>query len=299
MILVVGGTGTLGSRLTARLLEGGMAVRVMARHGTAAPDGESLEFMRGDVTRREDVVAAMKGVSTVVSAVHGFLSSPAAIDRDGNANIIDAAAAAGADIVLMSLVGVGADSPVELFRMKHAAEDRLRSSGVRWTVVRPTPYLETWIGVLEQTAARSGRPMIFGRGRNPINFVSADDVANLVARVVRDPATRGETFSIGGPQNLSMLQFAAAIQRAAGRTTSPRHVPRAGLRTMAMVMQPFKPVLARQARAALLMDSADMTFDPRASRDVYPDIPCTTLEDVLAARSAAGRSPAPVAVAVS
>ena len=299
MILVAGGTGTLGSRLTARLLERGLTVRVLARHGGTAPErgSERFESRRGDVTRREDVVAAMDGVTTVVSAVHGFLSSPAAVDRDGNANIIDAAAAAGADVVLMSMVGAAADSPAELFRMKHAAEERLRRSGVRWTVVRPTAYLETWIGILEQTAARSGRSLIFGRGRNPINFVSANDVAELVAQVVCDPGTRGETLSIGGPQNLTLLELAAAIQRAAGRVAPPRHVPRAGLHTMAALTRPFKPVLTRQARSALLMDSANLTFDAHVTRDAYPEIPCTTLDDLLAARGAGGRSAAPVAAA--
>lgn len=300
MILVAGGTGTLGSRVTARLLERGQTVRVLSRHaGTAAaPEGERFESRRGDVTRRADVAGAMDGVSTVVSAVHGFLSSPAAVDRDGNANIIDAAAATGADVVLMSMVGAAADSPADLFRMKHAAEERLRSSGLRWTVVRPTAYLETWITILEQTAARSGRPLIFGRGRNPINFVSADDVADLVARVVYDPATRGQTLSIGGPQNLTLLEFAAAIQSAAGRSAPPRHVPRAGLHTMAALTRPFKPVLARQARSALLMDRATLTFDSHFTRDTYPDIPCTTLDEALAARTASRRPPAPVVGAV-
>ena len=300
MILIVGGTGTLGSRLTRRLRERGQAVRVLARHpGTTAPDGERFEVQVGDVTRPEDVALAMKGVSTVVSAVHGFLSSPAAIDRDGNANIIDAAAAASADVVLMSMVGVAADGPFDLFRMKYAAEQRVRSSDVRWTVVRPTAYLETWIDVLEQTAARSGRPLIFGRGRNPINFVSAGDVADLVARVSCDPTTRGETFSIGGPQNLTMLEFAATVQRVAGRAKPPRHVPRAGLHTMATLAGPFKPALARQARSALLMDSADLTFDPRITRDTYPDIPCTALEDVLSSRTGVVPSPSPAAAAVN
>ena len=300
MILVVGGTGTLGRRLTERLCDGGLAVRAMARHAaTAATDGERVESWRGDVTRPADVAAAMAGVTTVVSAVHGFLGSPAAIDRDGNANIIDAAAAAGADVVLMSMVGAAADHPLDLFRMKHAAEERLRSSGVRWTVVRPTAYLETWIDVLEQTAAPSGRPLIFGRGCNPINFVSADDVADLVTRVVRDPMTRGKTLSIGGPQDLTMREFADTVQSFSGRATPPRHVPRAGLRAMALLARPLKPAMARQASAALLMDSANMKFDPHVTRVSYPDIACTTLQEVLAWRTAERRSPAPAAVPVN
>ena len=62
--------------------------------------------------------------------------------------------------------------------MKYAAEEHLRGSGTPWTIVRAPAYLETYIRLFEQTAARSGRPLVFGRGDNPINFVSADDVAD-------------------------------------------------------------------------------------------------------------------------
>ena len=83
--------------------------------------------------------------------------------------------------------------------MKYAAEQHLRASGVPWTIVRATAFLETWTALLEQTASCSGRPLVFGRGDNPINFVSVDDVAALVERVVVDPSTRGQVFEIGGP----------------------------------------------------------------------------------------------------
>ena len=55
--------------------------------------------------------------------------SPATIDRDGNASLVDAAATAGAEVVLMSVVGAAADSPMELCRMKYAAEAHLREVG--------------------------------------------------------------------------------------------------------------------------------------------------------------------------
>ena len=58
------------------------------------------------------VAAAVAGVEVVVSAVHGFVGpggvSPATVDRDGNANLTDAAKAAGAGMVLMSIVGAAA-----------------------------------------------------------------------------------------------------------------------------------------------------------------------------------------------
>src|SRR6185312_1267744 len=107
------------------------------------------------------------------------------------------------DMVLMSVVGAAPDSPMELFRMKHAAETALGASGVAATIVRATAFLELWIDLLTKTAGRGNRPLVFGRGRNPINFVSARDVAALADRVIADPATRGHTFEIGGPDNLT------------------------------------------------------------------------------------------------
>ena len=170
----------------------------------------------------------VEGADVVVPAVHGFAGpggvSPATVDYQGNINLIDTAGAAGAQLVLMSVAGAAADSPMELFRMKHAAEEHLRASGVRWTIVRATAFFELWIGVLSQSAARSGRPLVFGRGDNPINFVSVTDVAALVEHVVTDPAARGRTLQIGGPDTSP----ATRRRRDPGSRLAhqpPRHVP--------------------------------------------------------------------------
>jgi uncharacterized protein YbjT (DUF2867 family) len=232
--------------------------------------------------------AAMVGVSTVVSAIHGFGDignvSPASVDRDGNRRLIDAAAAANAGIVLMSIVGASAQHPIELFRMKYVAEEYLRASGAPWTIVRATAFAEFWLDLLDQTATTSGRPVIFGRGGNPINFVSVSDVAALVERVLVDPSTRGATFEIGGPQNLSFNELAAGLQRASKRTATARHVPRAILRVLAAVLRPVQPNRARQIRAALAMDSIDLTFIATDLHRRFPELPVTSLADILAHR---------------
>jgi uncharacterized protein YbjT (DUF2867 family) len=269
MILVAGGTGILGSRLVDRLLSRGLRVRILTRDGSRVPrrERENLEVAAGDVRVRASVTQAMTGVATVVSAIHGFAGpggSPASVDRDGNANLIDGAGAVNATVVLMSVIGASANSPMELFRMKHAAEQHLRASGVPWTIVRANPFLETWVGLLQTTAGASGRPLVFGRGDNPISFISADDVAALLEHVVTDSSTRGQTVEIGGARGLTLNQLAAAVQKASGRDGGPRHVPRPMLRGMAMVLGPVKPELARQAQAALVMDSSDLRFDSTA-----------------------------------
>jgi uncharacterized protein YbjT (DUF2867 family) len=289
MIMLAGGTGRLGTVLAARLTGRGLPVRVLTRDPARAAHlaGQGVDVVTGDVRDRASLPAAVRGAEVVVSAVQGFAGpgtvSPATVDRQGNINLVDAAREAGADVVLMSVVGAAADSPMELFRMKHAAEQYLRARGAGWTIVRSTAFLELWIDLLTRTAARGGRPIVFGRGDNPINFVSVTDVAALAERAVIDPAARGRVLEIGGPANLTLNQLAAAVQAAAGRTSTPRHVPSPALRLIAGTVGRVRPELGRQARAALVMDHADLTHDPAGLRAAYPGLPCTTLSMCLRA----------------
>jgi len=298
VILVLGGTGRLGAIVVRRLLNQGSDVRVLTRDQARASrlTGDRVEVVTGDVRDKESLRHALAGVEVAVSAVHGLVgprgNSPAAVDRDGNANLVDASLQAGADLVLMSTVGAAPDSAMELFRMKHAAEEFAAGSGFATTVVRATAFMELWIELLRQTAGRSGRPLVFGQGENPINFVSVLDVADLVGRVVTDPATRGSTLEIGGPEDLTLNQMALAVQGADGRTSPPRHVPPPMLRVMASTVGRLKPQLGRQMEAALFMDRADLTFDAGPIHRACPGLACTSLAEVLAVdHDHAGRRP--------
>jgi uncharacterized protein YbjT (DUF2867 family) len=286
-VLVAGGTGRLGTLVVTALAARGTDVRVITRdlHRAAHLAGAHVETVLGDVRDPLSLAAAVVNVDVVVSAVHGFAGpggvTPASVDRDGNVHLIEAARAARADMVLMSVVGAAPDSPLEMFRMKHAAETALAASGVPATIVRATAFLELWIDLLRHTAGRSNRPLVFGHGQNPINFVSVRDVAALVEHVVTDPASRGQTLQIGGPDNLTLDQLARMVAADRGEATIARHVPRAALRAMAATVGRVRPALGRQARAALVMDHDDMTFDEHATRHRFTDLPCTSATELL------------------
>lgn len=269
MILVAGGTGRLGSLVVRGLSERGSQVRVLTRDLARARhlDGVAAEVVQGDVRRGDSLRAAVAGADTVVSAVHGFAGpgrvSPASVDRDGNRNLIAAAHEVGADVVLVSVVGASPESPLELFRAKFSAEQTLQSSGVRWTIVRATAFVELWAEIV-----RKG--VVFGRGDNPINFVSVDDVAALVERAAIDTGLRGEVLEVGGPENFTFNELARLLQRLTGSPARTRHVPRWALRIMA--------VLHRQPRAALAMDTIDMTFHSHRRID---DLAITPIPEAL------------------
>jgi uncharacterized protein YbjT (DUF2867 family) len=283
VIVVAGGTGTLGTRLVPLLTAAGETVRVLTRDlgraGSLADRG--VEVAQADVRDAAAVERALRGATTVVSAVQGFAGpggvSPASVDQDGNANLIGAAAREGAGFILLSVVGAGPDHPIGLFRAKHAAEETLRASGVQWTIVRATAFAETWATIMAGPLRASGTIPVFGRGRNPINFVSAADVAALTARAATDPGLRGQALDLGGPDNLTFDDLAAAVQEAAGRSGTVRHIPRPALRAMSWLAAPVRPALARQARAALAMDTLDMTFSPGPARQACPGLPETSV----------------------
>jgi uncharacterized protein YbjT (DUF2867 family) len=287
MIVVAGGTGLLGTRLVPLLASQDLAVRVLTRDPDRAEHliGPGVEAVRGDVRDPGSVCQALRGASTVVSAVHGFAGpghvSPASVDRDGNANLISVAAREGADFILVSVVGASPTHPIGLFQAKYAADETLRASGIAWTIVRATAFMETWATIVSQPLHSSGKILIFGRGDNPINFVSAADVAALLGHTVTSRSLRGEVLPLGGPVNLTFNQFAVTLQQTTGRRGTIRHIPRPALRLMALAAAPVKPALARQARAALTMDSIDMSFDPAPTRRAFPCLPETDLPTAL------------------
>ena len=90
----------------------------------------------------------------------------------------------------------------------------------------------------------------------------------------------GDGVSVGGPQNLGFTEIADHLLARKGRTDRPKQVPLTALKVMSVLARPLRPGFARQARAAVVMNTTDMTFDALPVRNRFPDIPATTLADV-------------------
>ncbi len=287
MILIAGGTGTLGTQVVPLLTARGLEVRILTRDPVRAEhlQGDLVEIMAGDVRNLRAVERAAAGAQTVISAIQGFAGAaavgPQAVDRQGNSNLIHAARAGAEHFILVSIQGVAPDHPMELFRMKYLAEQELKASGLAWTIIRPTAYMETWGALIGEPLLKTGKTRIFGRGNNPINFVSVHDVARFVELAVVDPAMRGELVEVGGPENLSMRQVAQAFETVSGKVGKKSHVPLPMMRLMSVLMRPVNPTLARQAQAGVVMDTHDFSFDPSETSRRYPSISLTSLAEVV------------------
>jgi NADH dehydrogenase len=170
---------------------------------------------------------------------------------------------------------------MELYRAKFMAEERLRSSGLDWTIIRPTVFMELWAGIVGDSLIKSGSATVFGRGENPINFISVRDVARFVEMAVADRRLRGTTLEIGGPENLTLNTVVEVLAASNGRPPKARHVPLTALRLGALLMGLFRPDLASLIQASVRMDSADMSFDHAELNAEHPQIQLNRLADVV------------------
>jgi uncharacterized protein YbjT (DUF2867 family) len=293
MILVAGGTGTLGKPLVQMLTAHGETVRVLTRvdHHADPLRDTGVDVVVGDVRVGSGLAAAVHGCKTVISAIHGFTgprsAGPANIDRDGNQALVRAACDAGVDhMILVSVYGSAPNHPMSLHRMKYAAEQSLIASGLDWTIVRPVPFIETWIDVIGAQLADKGKTVVPGPGDNPVNMVSVRDVAAVVDRAVQDNTMRGRRFDVTGPENLTLRQIAEQLTAANGRPSRIVHIPLAALRTISVLAKPVAPAFARQAQAAVVMNTTDMTAtNHNASPQPGNGLASTTLGQLVRVRS--------------
>jgi uncharacterized protein YbjT (DUF2867 family) len=267
-ILVAGATGVLGKTIVARLLNQGYRVRALSRDAGKLNELAALgvEPFVGDMLDRQAMDRACEGVDEIVSTANNILgkgaTSPNRIDEPMYRTL--GASAKGAGVrrwIHVSARDLTADSLVDFFRVKLRVEGIVRDSGVPWVVIRPSAYMDIWTGVLFGNADKPGPvATIFGRGDRVCNFIAIEDVASFVLAILRDPDVRHEQVDIGGPSQVSLVQFAAPIQRALGVPEKRRHVPAPLLGIGRHVIRPFNEVAARFASMGYWMTVTDRGF---------------------------------------
>jgi NADH dehydrogenase len=286
MILIVGASGRLGGVVVELLLAQGKPVRAMNRTPArlAYLKQQGAEVVSGDLRNPASLLSACQGVEQVLAAAHALDgkgdNNPQTVDDAGNRQLIDAAKAAGVKhFIFVSVQGASPDAPLEFFRIKYRAEEYLRASGLSFTILRPSAYMDLWAQLIGQPILEQGKTTIFGRGNNPINFVAVEDVARFVSIALDDPCTHNRVIEVGGPENLTLNQVAEIFERTSGRQAKKRHVPLPSMHVMSVLMQPLNPALSRLIRLGIFMDTANLRYDMAETSRTF-GIQLTTMEEV-------------------
>ncbi|WP_232628695.1 SDR family oxidoreductase [Methylobacterium sp. Leaf118] len=190
-IVVIGGTGLIGSQVVAHLKSAGHAVRAASpKTGVNAVTGEGLaEALRGT----DVVVDVANAPDFADDAVMDFFV------RAGR-NLAEAETEAGvAHHVALSVVGTENLLDSGYFRAKLAQEERIAATGVPWTLVRATQFFE-FVGTIADAAVIDGRARVTSASIQPI---ASADVAAKIAEVAVAPPRNG-MIEIAGPERMPM-----------------------------------------------------------------------------------------------
>ena len=225
LILVTGGTGTLGRRLLPRLSAVGRSVQVLTRHARADEDGVS--YVTGDLTTGEGIEAAVDGVTTIVHCAGTNTG-----DDETTRTLVRAAARAGAPhLVYISVVGadrVPINSAVDramfgYFGSKLAAERVVAESGLPWTTLRATQFHDLILTVARALAKLPVVPVPAGSRFQPVD---TDEVAaRLVELALAEPAVVPD---LAGPHVYGVAELMRSYLRATHRRRPVVPVPLPG-----------------------------------------------------------------------
>lgn len=233
MILVVGATGMLGMEVCTQLRAAGKPVRALVRNGSlkeAALRTLGVEIVNGDITSRVALESACAGVTTVISTATAMSSkekgnSLRSVDREGQLLLVDAARKSNvAHFIFISLSpNLLETTPLVIYKREVAAA--VRKSGMNWTILQPSAFMEIWLSSLLGWDFEKGRAMVFGSGESPASWISLLDVARYAFLAVDDERLKNREVPLGGPEPLSTNAVKRIFEEISGRRYSSRKAP--------------------------------------------------------------------------
>lgn len=231
LVTVFGGSGFLGRHTVRALARAGYRVRVAVRHPNLAmyvlPAGHvgQIEIRKTNVRDAEEVAAALRGADACVNLV-GVLYARGhqnfgEIHVAAAETIAKAAKAAGAKtLVHVSSIGADPHAGAAYARSKGEGEVRLRAEFPDAAILRPSIVFgpeDDFFNRFAWLARISPLLPLIGGGHTKFQPVFVGDVAAAILKCIQDPATRGKTYELGGPDILSFKELLQFILRVTGR----------------------------------------------------------------------------------
>lgn len=272
-VFVTGGTGFVGRAVIPALRAEGYAVRCLVRRGSERDlrGLEAIERVEGDVLAPHTLPEGMAGCDAVIHLVGIIREHPSQgvtferVHTQATVNVLEAAAATGARRYLhMSALGARAGAPARYHRTKWAAEEAVRSSGLPWTIFRPSIIYgrgDEFVSLLAGMVRRLPVVPVIGGGQQRLQPVPVEQVAQGFCRGLGLAAGVKHAYDVGGPDAVSMVDLLDLVGDTVGRRRVRKlHVPVGLVRVAARMLHrlPGFPVTPDQ----LLMLGEDNVCDP-------------------------------------
>jgi len=211
-VLVLGGTGTVGSNVTQELRRRGADVRVLTRDPAKAKSlGAGIEAVKGDLNDPDSARPAFEGVDGM------FLLNPVS-PTEANEGLVAVALARQAGvkrIVYMSVHRIDEAAYLPHFGSKIGVEAGVRNSGAEWTILRPNNFYQNdaWLRPAIEQHGIYPQPL----GSTGVSRVDVRDIAEAAAIALTQGDHGGQTYDLGGPTPWTGSATAEVWSRALGK----------------------------------------------------------------------------------
>ncbi|WP_170304660.1 complex I NDUFA9 subunit family protein [Croceicoccus estronivorus] len=227
LVVLLGGSGMLGSHVAQELLARGARLRIASRHPERgfrlkplAKLGQ-IQFVRCDVAKPASIFPLMNGADAAVYLAGTFDGDLDAVHAHGAGNAAQAAAQAGAGaFVHISAIGADGESDVRYARTKADGEKAVRAAFPKATILRPSilfgeddHFINMFAGLI---AALPVMPVFAPTAK--IQPLHVDDAARAIVEALVDPTKHGsKTYEIAGPEAYDMAKLNRMIASSQGR----------------------------------------------------------------------------------
>lgn len=254
LVTIFGGSGFLGNYVAQALLSCGARLRIASRHPERAfalkplANLGQVQFQRCDITDGRSLEAALAGSEAVVNLVGAFDGDLRQLMGKAPGQMAKLAKAAGVKaFVHVSAIGADADSPIAYASAKALGEREVAEGFPNATIIRPSVifgkddnFVNMFAGLIQWM------PVLPVFGPDAVfQPVYVDDVAKAIAAAIGDPGKHGgETYELGGPEKLTMLEINRRIAAAQGRK---RHfIPMPDAASAGFAAMPLTPLSRAQ-----------------------------------------------------
>jgi NADH dehydrogenase len=294
--LLVGATGLLGPEICQRLTAAGRQVRALVRPTSdagkrAALQAMGVELVEGDLKDPASLARACAGMQAVISTASSTLSrqsgdSIETVDRQGQLALVDAAKQAGVDRFVFVSFRENRQIQFPLTVAKRAVERAITSSGMAYTILQASYFMEVWLTPALGFDAASGNVRMYGDGDQPISWISYKDVARAAAATIIDGVGRDMIVELGGPQALSPREVVRMFEAAGAGEIATESVPVAALEGQ---LNAATDSLQQSFAGLMLQYAAGDSIDTATGSRLFP-FQMTSVRDFITAQLAGARA---------
>jgi uncharacterized protein YbjT (DUF2867 family) len=290
-VLVTGGTGFVGPAVVRAIVDAGHEVRALARTRERGASAAALgaEVVEGDMTDAASLRIAAQGVDAVVHLVAIRQGRPEQFERimvGGTRDLLVAAREVGvARFVKMSALGVSDETKdlVPYYRAKWDEERLVEESGLPYVMFRPSFIFGPSGGILatfRRIAKLAPVTPIPGAGRQRIQPIWIDDLAQYFAQSLTKAEATNRMFEVGGPDRVTWDEFWERLKRALGVRRPSVHMPMGFMRLNAMVTERLPGNIPLTRDLLKMLEAGDNVVTNDHAVDTFR-IPLLPLDDQL------------------